>query len=331
MVNRKLVIGASGFLGSHVTRTLVERGEQVRAMVRSSSSLRALEDLDVEYFVGDISDTESIRTAMSDCDAVFYRVVDARPWLRDPRPLFRTNVENLRTVLEVASKAPLKRFVYTSSIATLPISSSLVDEGHGPHNWLPKAGEYVRSRVAGEELVLEYARTRQLPAVAMCVANTYGAGDFLPTPHGSFVAAAARGKMPVYFHGTGAEVVGVRDAAAAMVLAGERGRIGERYIISAGFRNTRDILNTAAETTGAPPPKYPFPRQALGIIGLFGEIVAAIRGRDSQMTRTTMRLMHIMTPLDNRKARRELDWHPRPPEDAIREAAHFFCRRPRNL
>ncbi|MBH0777858.1 NAD-dependent epimerase/dehydratase family protein [Nocardia bovistercoris] len=329
MSARNLVIGASGFLGSHVTRTLAARGEPVRALVRATSSRRALADLDAEIVVGDIDDPDSLRAAMRDIDTVYYCVVDARPWLRDPAPLFRTNVTGLRTVLDVAVAAGLRRFVFTSSIATLPIGADLVDEESGAHNWLRRGGAYVRSRVAAEDLVLEYARERGLPAVAMCVANTYGSGDFLPTPHGGFVAAAARGKMPFYIGGVGAEVVGIRDAAEALILAGERGEVGQRYIVSAGFRRTRELLDFAASVTGAPPPRYGVPRAALPVAGAIGELVARLTRKDVRVTRTTMRLMHIMTPLDNAKAVRELGWTPRPIEDAITEAAIFFTSRRR--
>ncbi|MQY21651.1 NAD-dependent epimerase/dehydratase family protein [Nocardia macrotermitis] len=252
MTGRHLVVGASGLLGSHVVRALVERGERVRAMVRRTSSLCALAGLDVECVFGDIEDPESVRDAMRGCEVVYYCVVDARPWLRDPAPLFRTNVAGLRTVLDVALAAELRRFVFTSSVATLPIGPGLIDESAGPRNWTKRGGAYVKSRVQAEDLVLDYARERGLPAVAMCVANTYGPDDYLPTPHGGFVAAAARGKLPMYVRGAGAEVVDIRDAATALVLAGERGTVGERYIVSAGFRNTRELHDLAASFAGLP-------------------------------------------------------------------------------
>lgn len=326
MNTRHLVVGASGFLGSQVTRALVERGECVRAMVRSSSSLRALEDLDVEYVFGDIEDPESLRVAMRGCEVVYYCVVDARPWLRDSSVLFRTNVSSLRTVLDVALEAGLRRFVFTSSVATLPIGAGVIDEEAGPHNWGDLGGAYVQSRVQAEQLVLDYARDRGLPAVAMCVANTYGPGDYLPTPHGGFIAAAARGKMPLYVRGAGAEVVDIRDAAQALVLAGELGGPGERYIVSAGFRNTRELHDLAASITGAAPARYGIPRAALPVAGLLGELIARITGKDVRVTRTTMRLMHTMTPLDHSKAERELGWKPRPIENTITDAANFFTR-----
>jgi len=113
---KKLVIGASGFVGSHVTRQLVDRGDDVRVLIRRTSSTKAFDDLDVEYHYGDIFDDTALRAAMAGCDDVFYCVVDTRAWLRDPTPLFRTNVEGLRHVLDAAIDADLRRFVFTSAI-----------------------------------------------------------------------------------------------------------------------------------------------------------------------------------------------------------------------
>ena len=118
---KKLVIGASGFVGSHVTRQLADRGDDVRVLIRRTSSTKAIDDLDVEYHYGDIFDDTALRAAMAGCDDVFYCVVDTRAWLRDPTPLFRTNVEGLRHVLDAAINADLRRFVFTSTIGTIGI------------------------------------------------------------------------------------------------------------------------------------------------------------------------------------------------------------------
>ena len=119
MPAKKLVIGASGFLGSHVTRQLVERGDDVRVMLRKSSSTKGIDDLAVERCYGDVFDDDALRAAMAGCDVVYYCVVDARMWLRDPAPLFRTNVEGLRHVLDAAVEADLHKFIFTSTIGTL--------------------------------------------------------------------------------------------------------------------------------------------------------------------------------------------------------------------
>ena len=236
---KKLVIGASGFLGSHVTRALVERGDDVRVLIRTTSSTAAIDDLNVERCYGDIFDDDALTAAMTGCDDVFYCAVDTRAWLRDPTPLFRTNVEGLRHVLDAAVAADLHRFVFTSSLATIGLRDNGVATEEDTFNWADRAGGYIRSRVAAEDLVLSYAREQGLPAVAMCVSNTYGPRDFGPTPHGMFVAAAASGKVPFYVKDAANEVVGIEDAAGALLLAAERGRIGERYIVSERMLSAR--------------------------------------------------------------------------------------------
>src|ERR1700753_2646991 len=122
--NKKLVIGASGFLGSHVTRQLVAAGEDVRVMLRHTSSTKGIDDLDIEHHYGDVFDDAALRAAMAGCDVVYYCVVDARMWLRDTAELFRTNVEGLGHVLDAAVDAGLRKFVYTSTTGTLAISQS---------------------------------------------------------------------------------------------------------------------------------------------------------------------------------------------------------------
>ena len=322
---KKLVIGASGFLGSHVTRQLVQRGDDVRVLIRPTSSTKALDELDVEYHYGDIFDDAALRTAMAGCGDVFYCVVDTRAWLRDPAPLFRTNVEGLRHVLDAALESDLRRFVFTSSIATIGIR----DDGRpateeDQFNWAAKGGGYIRSRVEAENLVMSYAKDRGLPAVALCVSNTYGPADWQLTPHGALVAAAATGKMPYYIKGSASEVVGIEDAATALILAAEKGRNGERYIISERYMSARELYETASDACGAQPPRFGIPLKAMYAMGFGGDLWARVLRRDIPLSVLSVRLMHIMSPMDHGKAERELGWQPEPVHESIRGAARFY-------
>jgi dihydroflavonol-4-reductase len=324
---KKLVIGASGFLGSHVTSQLVTAGQDVRVMLRRTSSTKGIEDLDVERFYGDIFDDAALKEAMSDCDVVYYCVVDARMWLRDPGPLFRTNVDGLRHVLEVAVNADLRKFVFTSTTGTLAINDSRPVTEADAHNWA-QGGAYIESRVAAEDLVLSYARERGLPAVAMCISTTYGAGDWAPTPHGSIIAAVAAGRFPVYFDYS-AEVVGIEDAAQAMLAAADRGRIGERYIISDRYLSVREINGIAAAAVGRKPAQVGIPLPVLKAAARLNDLTAWIINRDLPLAYAGIRMAELMSPLDHSKAERELGWTPRPVEESIREAAQFFAARRR--
>jgi dihydroflavonol-4-reductase len=322
-VKPKLVIGANGFLGSHVTRQLVADGHEVRAMVRPNAMTIGIDDLPVKRFVGDIWDNDTLREAMAGVDDVYYCVVDARGWLRDPAPLFHTNVDGTRNVLEVAKDAGLHRLIYTSSYVTVGRR-----RGHvaSEHDAISDRGltPYVRSRVQAENLVLQYAREYGLPAVAMCVSTTYGSGDWGRTPHGAIIAGAAFGKLPFVMRGIELEAVGVDDAARAMILAAEHGRVGERYLISEKMISNADVVRIAAEAAGVAAPAKSIPLPLSYALAAAGSTKAKLRGTDERLSLGSLRLMRAEAPVDCSKAARELGWKPRPVEESIREAAKFW-------
>jgi dihydroflavonol-4-reductase len=321
----KLVIGANGFLGSHVTRQLVAKGAQVRAMVREGANTRSIDDLELTRFHGDVFDTDTVREAMDGVDDVYYCVVDTRAWLRDASPLFRTNVEGLRNVLDVAVKQPnLSRFIFTSTYATVGRRHGHVateDDVIASRGLTP----YVQSRVQAENLVMRYVADAGLPAVAMCVSTTYGDGDWAGTPHGAFIAGAVFGKLPFLMNGIQLEVVGVDDAARAMILAAEHGRIGERYLVSERMMALNDSIRIAADEAGVPPPQRAISVPMLYALAAAGTAKAKLTGTDAQLSLTSVRMMRAEAPVDSGKAKRELGWEPRPVEESIREAARFWA------
>jgi len=292
-------------------------------MVRDGANTIGIDDLAVTRFVGDIWDDDTLRDAMRGVDDVYYCVVDTRGWLRDPAPLFRTNVDGTRNVLEVAKNAGLHRFVFTSSYVTVgrrrghvaTEDDIIVDRGLTP---------YVRSRVQAERLVLQYAKEHGLPAVAMGVSTTYGGGDWGRTPHGAFIAGAAFGKLPFVMNKIELEAVGITDAARAMVLAGEHGRVGERYLVSEKMISNAEVVRIAAEAAGVPAPTKSIPLPMSYALAIAGSAKAKLRGTDEQLSLGSLRLMRAEAPVDHGKAIRELGWEPRPVEESIREAARFW-------
>ena len=323
----KLIIGANGYLGSHVVRALVEDGEDVRVMVREGANTIGIDDLDVQRFVGDIWDNDALRAAMTGVDVIYYCVVDTRGWLRDPAPLFRTNVEGTRNVLDIATEpeiaSGLQKFVFTSSYATVgrrrgrvATEADVIDEkGLTP---------YVLSRVQAERLVLHYAREKGLPAVAMCVSTTYGGKDWGRTPHGEIIAGAAFGKLPFVMSGIELEAVGVNDAARALIKAAAKGRVGERYLISDKMISNAEVARIAAETAGVPAPAKSIPLPLTYTLATLGTVKGKLKGTDETLSLASVRLMRAEAPVDCSKARRELDWEPTPVENSIREAARFW-------
>jgi dihydroflavonol-4-reductase len=212
-----------------------------------------------------VFDDEALRSAMDGVDDVFYCVVDTRAWLRDPAPLFRTNVEGLQHVLDTPVDADLHRFVFTSSIGTIGIPTEGRPAAEDDEfNWADKGGGYIQSRVAAENLVLKYAR------------------------------------------------------------AADEGRNGERYIISERFMTARELYAAAADAGDATPPRFGIPLRAMYVLGFAGDVAATVLRRDMALSTLSVRLMHVMSPMDHGKAERELGWRPEPVHDSIEKATHWY-------
>ena len=323
-----LVIGANGYLGSHVTRQLVDAGEDVRIMVRPNASTVGIDDLTVTRFLGDIFDDAVLREAMTGCRDVYYCVVNTQGWLSDPAPLYRTNVEGTRNVLDIATAVhrehPFRKFVFTSSYATVRRRRGHVATEADEITSESGLTDYVRSRLQAEKMVLAAARAGELPAVAMCVSTTYGAGDWGRTPHGAIIAGAAFGKLPFVLDKIELEAVGVDDAARAMILAAEHGRVGERYLISARMISNAEVVRIAAEAAGVPAPTKRLPLSVAYAMAALGTAKQRLRGTDERLTLNALRLMRAEAPVDCAKARRDLGWEPGSVEESIREAARFW-------
>ncbi|MBU3749952.1 MAG: NAD-dependent epimerase/dehydratase family protein [Mycobacterium sp.] len=326
----KLVIGANGYLGSHVTRQLAQAGHDVRVMVRPNATTIGIDDLRVQRFIGDIWDDDVLRAAMTGCDDVYYCVVDTRAWLSDPAPLYRTNVEGTRNVLDVAcavhAAEPLRRFIFTSSYATVGRRRGYLATEADEIADLGSLSHYVRSRVLAEQMVLSRARAGELPAVAMCVATTYGPGDWGRTPHGAIIAGAAFGKLPFILGGIDLEAVGVEDAARAMTLAAEYGCIGERYLVSDKMISNAEVVRIAAEAAGVAPPARTVPLAVAYALAALGSVKGWMNGTDERLNLKALQLMRAEAPVDHSRAVRELGWQPAPVEESIAAAAKWWIR-----
>jgi dihydroflavonol-4-reductase len=326
-MSRALVMGASGFLGSHVVKELVAAGRQVRILVRASSDTRAIDHLPVERHVGALDDVDAIAAAMADCDSVYYCIVDTRAWLRDPSPLYETNVEGLRRVMDIALSCPIKRFVFTSTFGTVGINPSGVSTEEDAFNWLDRAPHYVKCRVEAENLFMAYCRDKGLPGVACCVGNTYGPGDVVPTPHGQLVKDAASGKTRFYWEGGGPSV-GIADAARALILAEQKGGIGERYIIAERWVDFQELFALAAQHAGKPPPSRKIPLGLLYLMAAVADVVTFITRKDNRFSVASLRCSTLLPNVDSGKAQRELGWQPEPIERSIAEAVDYYFANP---
>ncbi len=319
-----LVTGASGFVGSHVARLLTERGRDVRVMLRTTSKPDAMAGLPVEIHYGDVLDPDSLRAAMAGCGSVFHSVVDARFWLTDTTPLYRNNVEGLVNSMDVALESGVQRFIFTSTMGTLGLNPDGPVTEDIPFNWRDRAPDYILARLEAENRFLEYCRERGLPGVALCVANTYGPQDYAPTPHGKMLWDVSRGRAN-FTMDAGAPTVDIRDVAEAALSAEVRGRIGERYIIANEFISNRDFYTLAAKEGGHEPPRV-IPLSVGYVMAWLGERIMRLRGKRDYMVRAdAVFLANAFREMDTSKARTELDWHPRPIAQTIRDAVAWYA------
>lgn len=322
--DKAAVLGANGFLGSHLTRRLVKTGREVRAMIRPGRELNPnIRGLDIEVVHGDALDRDSLLRAMHGCATVFHCIVDPRAWLHDSTPLFQNNVDGLRNSMEAALEVGVTRFVFLSTVCTIGLNPSGVASEADAFNWDDRATDYVRSRVQAEDLFTDYCRTRGLPGVACNVAMTWGAGDVQPTAQGALLRDVVRKWQPAYWDSYMSSV-GIDDAAEAMILAEQRGRIGERYIIATRLTGFREVFDIGARHAGKRPPWLYLPMPLLKVIALVSLYLARILDREMVLTPGTLRLAQVMKDFDNSKARTELGWQPGPLEESIREAVDWF-------
>lgn len=318
-----LVTGASGFVGSHITRLLCQRGRKVRILLRKTSKQDAFEGLPVEIVYGDVLDPASLRAAMQGCGTVFYSVVDPRFWLTDPTPIYRNNVEGVVNGMDAALACGIERFIFTSSMGTLGFNPNGPVTEDIPFNWRDRASPYILARLQAEEKMLAYCRDKGLPGVALCVANTYGPQDFGPTPHGGALWQVAKGATNAVMD-SAQPTVDIRDVAEAALLAERYGRAGERYIIANEYIHNRDFYALAVAETGAKPPKI-IPHWVAETIANVAEPIYKLMGKkDYLLSRDAVFLSGAFKQMDHSKASRELGWTPRPVAETVRDAVRWF-------
>lgn len=321
-----LVVGASGFVGSHTTRLLVAAGRKVRVLLRKTSNQEALQDLPVEIVYGDVLDPASLRQAMAGISTVFYCVVDPRFWLTDYAPLFRNNVDGLVNGMDAAINCGVNRFVFCSTMGTLGRNPDGAVTEATEFNWLDKAPPYIRSRREAEQQFMKYCHEKNLPGVALCIANTYGPQDYQPTPQDKMLWEVANGKVKVIWNAY-QPTVDIRDAAQAMLLAERYGKVGERYIIANEFLSYQALFGLAAAEGGYRQPMV-FPLSVAYVLAWLGERVFKLLRRKDYYVRTDAVFLSIaFGELDSSKARRELHWKPRPMKETVKDTIAWFRER----
>lgn len=319
-----LVTGAAGFIGSHVTRQLVQQGRKVRAMVRPGEDTRNLDGLDVEQVQGDILVPEQVEAAMAGCDTLYHLAAIYAIWMRDSTPIYDVNVRGSEIVLEAARKHKLKKIVYTSSIAGVGLGTKDVPaDEKTPWNYGWLANAYIRSKYEGQLVALRYAR-QGLPVVIVNPAFPFGDQDVAPTPTGQIMLNVLAGDVPGYIDG-GINIIDVRDVAAGHLLAEKKGRIGETYIL--GHRNLtiHEFYQLVGRVAGMKVPDRRMPTAlAAGAAYLYELVADRITHKPPPFTFKSVLVSSRYMFFDPSKAVQELGLELNPIEDALERALDWF-------
>ena len=310
-MTRALVTGATGFVGAHVARALLDEGVEVRALVRTSTDPRNIDGLEIERVAGDLTDHDSLTRAVRGVDVVFHVAARYELSMRDRMRTLEVNIAGTRALMRAALDAGVARVVHTSSTAAIgphPQDGELADESQ----WMDAAraaGPYEQSKVLSERVVQAMAERDGLPAVVVNPSAPIGALDRRPTPTGRLIRDAAAGALPGYMRSAGLNIVPVRDVAQGHLLAWRRGRIGERYILGhrEGNLTMAEVVRRAAAAAGRRPPRVPIPYPlAIAYAQIDERLLSRVRGRPPQAPIAGVRLARRRLWFSPEKAIREL-------------------------
>jgi dihydroflavonol-4-reductase len=317
-----LVTGAAGFLGSHVTRQLVARGETVRVLMRPSSNNRAISDLPLEYVTGDLRDAASLDRAMNGVKRVFHVAADYRLWAKRTQDIYDSNVGGTKNLLAAAKRAEVEQLIYTSTVATIAVDRPELPNEATDAKLEEMVGHYKRSKWMAEKEVLRAARDG-LPVIVAMPTTPVGPWDWKPTPTGKIILDFLNGKMPGYVE-TGLNFVGVEDCAAGHLLAAERGKIGQRYLLGAENLTLKGLLDVLAGITGLRAPSMKIPHGvALGVAYLESAFSRLI-GKEPRIPVEGVKIAQHKMFVDCSRAQTELGFQPGPVATALERAVRWY-------
>jgi dihydroflavonol-4-reductase len=319
-VKPTLVTGATGFVGWHVARKLLERGDRVRVLVRDRARLKELDQ--AEPVEGDLRDPESLERAVEGCGIVYHVAADYRLWTREPKEMYRSNVEGTRHLLKAAQRKGVERVVYTSTVGCIGIPKGGIGDEQQPVGIEDMQGPYKRSKFFAEQVALEFAGTG-FPVVIVNPTAPVGDHDFKPTPTGKILVDFVRGAMPAFLD-TGLNVVDVRDVAEGHLVACERGRVGERYILGSENLTLESIFQVLGKAVGRPAPKVRIPYAVAYAAGVVSTAWAAVSGKEPLAPLDGVKMARKKMWVRQDKAVRELGYKPAPAAAALERAVEWF-------
>jgi dihydroflavonol-4-reductase len=318
-----LVTGATGFLGSHVARCLAARGDSLRLLVRPESNCRALEGISAERVIGDLRDPESLPRAVNGVDQVFHVAADYRLWASDPAEIYRSNVNGTRHLLEAACRSGVRRFVYTSTVATIAVHRPGPLPSESTIASLPEMiGHYKRSKFLAEQEVLRFCESG-FPVVIVNPTTPVGPGDWKPTPSGRIIVDFLNGRMPAYVD-TGLNLAPVEDVAYGHLLAAEHGVPGQRYILGGRNMTLKEILTVLAGISGRPAPRICVPHAVAYAAAYVDSAVSRILRREPRIPVEGVRMARHKMFVQTGKSTRDLGYRPGAVEAALERAVRWY-------
>ena len=320
-----LVTGANGFVGCHVVRALIARGDHVRALVRQGADRRALAGLDCEIVNGDLRDRDALDRAVRGCAEVYHVAADYRLWVVDEAPMYDANVGGTKNIIAAAQAAAVARIVHTSTVGALGIGADGLGREDTPVTLGDMVGPYKRSKFLAEREAGKAAR-EGVPVVIVNPSTPVGPEDYKPTPTGRIIVDFLNRRMPAYME-TGLNLAPVEDVARGHLLAAERGRIGAKYILGGENLTLEQMLGRLAAHSGLPAPRVKIPYAVAWSFALGAEAVArTLTHRAPRASLTEVRMARKKMFFDSGRARGELGYEPGPVDDALRRAIGFFRR-----
>jgi dihydroflavonol-4-reductase len=317
-----LVTGAAGFLGSHVARQLVARGDTVRVLMRASSTNRAIADLPLEYVTGDLRDAASLDRAMAGATRVFHVAADYRLWAKRSQDIYDSNVGGTKNLLDAARRAGVEQLIYTSTVATIAVDRPELPTERTDARLEEMVGHYKRSKWMAEQEALSAAKSG-LPVIVAMPTTPVGPWDWKPTPTGKIVLDFLNGKMPGYVE-TGLNFVGVEECAAGHLLISEKGKVGERYLLGGENLTLKQMLDTLANITGLPSVKMKIPHGLALSVAYAETAFSRLIRREPQIPVEGVKIAQHMMFVDASRAQKELGFRPGPVAEALARAVRWY-------
>jgi dihydroflavonol-4-reductase len=321
---RIFLTGATGFVGHHVAKALIAEGAALRLLTRKTSNLKNLEGIEGETVTGDLAEPETLRVALKGCDAVVHVAADYRLWIPDPAAMYKANVEGTRELLRMAREAGVKRFVYTSSVATMHFrTDGIVINEDTPVSLEDMVGHYKRSKFLAEQEALRAAESGQCVLI-LNPTTPIGPNDAKPTPTGRIFVDFLKGKFPAYVD-TGLNLVDVSEVARTHVLALTKGTPGRRYILGGENLTLKQILDKMSAITGIPSPRTKIPFAVAATYAFFEEwVTGRIRKKEPRATLEEVRMGRKKMFASSARAQQELGFRIVPVYPAMRAAIDWF-------